>query len=131
MNNWTFDDVWYFQGNIRLCNDRMPVFKVCLVYDPEVAPEECEKYGVIRFKKILPLFCEVHLKERHYPPFLLEVQELRSKLPKNLLPMCETSSNVSNIDDKLNEYCVKAQNKVAEIKAICKKTKALVKAEDG
>lgn len=109
----------------------MPVFKVCLVYDPDTAYGECEKYGMIKFIRIIPDFCEVHLRERNYAPFLLEVQELRSKLPKNLLPMCETSSSLSNIDDKLHEYCVKALNQVAEIKAVCKKTKALIKSENG
>lgn len=109
----------------------MPVFKVCLIYDPNTAYEESEKYGVIRIHKIIHQFCNVHLKERNYPPFLLEVQELKSKLPKNLLPMCESSSMLSEFDVKLNEYCINAQTKVATLKEICNKNKALLKEENG
>lgn len=129
--NWTFEDVWYFQGNIHLRNIRMPVFKVCLVYDPEMAYEDSEKYGVIRMKKIIPQFCSTHLSERGHPEFLLEVLELKSKLPTNLLPMCETSSNLSDFDEKLDELCINAQNMAKMVQEICKKSNALLKQEDG
>lgn len=131
LNNWTFDDVWYFMGNIHLRSNQMPAFKVCLVYDPEMADADAEKYGVIRITKIIPQFCKTHLSERNHPEFLLEIKELQSKLPKNLLPMCETSSNLSEFDEKLHEYCVHAQNKVKEVKEMCKKSNALIKEENG
>lgn len=109
----------------------MPVFTVCLVYDQEMAYEDAEKYGVIRIKKIIPQFCSTHLSERNHPEFLLQVLELKSKLPKVLLPLCETSSNLSEFDEKLHEFCVDAQNAVKIVKEMCQKSNALIKEENG
>lgn len=71
------------------------------------------------------------MNHRSYAPFLLEVQELKSKLPSNLLPLCSTSAHLSEFDDKMNEYCTKAMNKVKELHAICEKSNALIKEENG
>ncbi|XP_055308896.1 uncharacterized protein LOC129572816 [Sitodiplosis mosellana] len=131
LKNWTFDDIWFFQGNIHLRNNLMHVFKVCLIYDPNTTENSVEMYGALKFTKINRQFCPKHMSQRTYAPFLLEVQELNSKLPSNLLPLCETSAYLSEFDDKMNEYCVKAQNKVKEIHQICRKVNALIKEENG
>lgn len=131
LKNWTFDDIWFFQGNIHLRNKLLPFYKVCLIYDPNTADHIVDTYGALKFKKINQQYCPVHLKERTYPVFRLKVQELKSKLPKNLLPMCETSLHLSEFDDKLNTYCIKVEEKIAELHKICRKTKALIKEENG
>lgn len=109
----------------------MPVFKVCLIYDPNTAERNIETSGAIKFSKINRQFCPIHMKERDYPVFRLEVQELKSKLPSNLLPLCETSFHLSDFDEKLNEYCTKVQHKINEIQEMCRKTHALIKEENG
>ncbi|XP_031639507.1 uncharacterized protein LOC116351524 [Contarinia nasturtii] len=131
LKNWTFDDIWFFNGNIHLRNNSMPAFKVCLIYDPNSADKCIETYGALKFGKINRQFCPIHMKERDFPVFRMEVQELKSKLPSNLLPLCETSSHLSDFDEKMNEYCVKAQTKVNEIQQLCRETQALIKEEKG
>lgn len=103
LKNWTFDDIWFFQGNIHLRNNLMPVFKVCLIYDPNTTEKSVETYGALKFMKINRQFCPKHLEHRKYAVFLLEVQELKSKLPSNLLSLCKTSAYLSEFDDKMNE----------------------------
>lgn len=131
LKNWFFDDIWFFQGNIHLRSKLFPVYKICLIYDPNVSEQSIETYGALEFKAINQQYCPIHLEERTYSVFRLEVSELKSKLPKNLLPMCETSAHLSDLDDKLHEYCVKVQNKVAELHKVCQKNKALLKEENG
>lgn len=131
LKNWRFDDIWFFQGNIHLRNNLMPVFKVCLIYDPNTTEQSIDVYGALKFTKINRQFCPKHLSQRNYSVFLLEVQELKSKLPSNLLSLCETSAYLSDFDHKMNEYCVKAQNKVNELHRICRKVNALIKEENG
>lgn len=130
LTNWTFDDIWFFQGNIHLRNNQMPVFKVCLIYDPNTNENSVEMYGGLKFTKIIRQFCPKHMNNRSYAPFLLEVQELKSKLPSNLLPLCSTSAYLSEFDDKMNEYCSKAMKKVKELHEICQKSNALIKEEN-
>lgn len=131
LKNWIFDDIWFFQGNIHLRNKLSPFYKVCFIYDPSATDQSVDTCGALKFKKINQQYCPVHLKERTYPVFRLEVQELKSKLPKNLLSMCETSANLCEFDDKLNGFCERAHKKVDELHSICRKTKALIKEENG
>lgn len=109
----------------------MPAFKVCLIYDPNMVGKCVNTYGTLKFSKINHQFCPIHLKRRTYAVFKLEMLELSSKLPKNLLPLCETSSQLSNFDDRLNEYCINAQNKVKKLHELCRKMKAVIKEENG
>lgn len=118
-------------GNIHLRNDQMSVFKVCLTYDPKTVDEQVKQYGGIRFLNVYTNFCREHLSVRDYPPFLLEIKELKSKLPRNLLPLCPTSFHLSEFDEKLNEYCAKAQNKVKQLQILCDKKSAFIKEENG
>lgn len=131
LKNWTFDDIWFFQGNIHLRNNLMPALKVCLIYDPNTTQNSVEIYGALKFTKIIRQFCPKHLEHRKYAVFLLEVQELKSKLPSNLLALCETSASLTEFDDTMNDYCVKAHKKVKELHKICRKFNALIKEENG
>lgn len=131
LTNWKFDDIWFFQGNIHLRNIQMPAFKVCLIYDPATTEKSVEMYGALKFSKINRQFCPNHMNERSYSVFHLEVQELKAKLPTSLLSLCETSAYLTDFDDKMNEYCVNAQNKVKKIHEICRKTNAQIKEEYG
>lgn len=131
LKNWTFDDVWYFQGNIHLRNKEMPAFKVCLIYDPNEVEKNVEMYGAIKFTKITTQFCPIHLSQRESAKFKLEVQELKSHVPTNLLPFCETSAFLSEFDEKLHELCTKIKRKTEQLRDICKKTMALIKEENG
>lgn len=131
LKNWTFDDIWFFQGNVHLRNKEMPVFKVCLIYDPDAVENNVEMYGALKFTKINRQFCRIHLSKRDYAVFQLEVQELKSHLPSNLLQFCETSAYLSDFDEKLHDYCIKIKNKVEQLHNICRKTNALIKEENG
>lgn len=109
----------------------MPAFKVCLIYDPDKVQKSVNTYGTLKFMKINHQFCKKHLASRGYAIFKLEMRELISKLPKNLLSLCETTTQLSNFDDRLNEYCINAQKKVNELKEICTKSNAFVREENG
>lgn len=103
-----------------------------MVYDPDEVEKHSESYGAIQFDYIVYDFCKEQLKVRHKNPiFLLEVQELKSKLPRDLTPMCKSSTNLSEFDEKLHGYCVQARNKVKKLKEIWRKNKALIKEENG
>lgn len=131
LNNWIFDDIWFFQGNIHLRNKLVPAFKVCLMYDPNLTEESVQTYGALRFQKINRQYCRKHLEQRTYSVFRLKLQELENRLPKNLLPMCETSAYLSEFDEKLNGYCVTVENTVKELQQLCKKRNAVIKEENG
>lgn len=96
-----------------------------------MAQSDCDLYGMMRFKKIIPQFCKLHVKERNYAAFKLQVQELNSKLPSHLLPMCETTTKLSEFDEKMHDYCVNAQNKVNDLLVFCRELNALIKEENG
>lgn len=109
----------------------MLAFRVCLVYDEEKVEKHAESYGAVQFDHIEYEFCKEQLKERRDPIFLLQIRELKSKLPRDLSPMCKTSTNLSEFDEKLHGYCVRARQKVSRLKQIWRKNKALIKEEDG
>lgn len=110
----------------------MVVFSVCLIYDSKSIEKQAESNGAVRFDRIEYQFHKEQLKVRQQNPiFLLEVQELKSKLPRNLAAMCKTSTNLSTFDEKMNAYCVRAREKVQKLKQIWRKNKALIKEEDG
>lgn len=96
-----------------------------------MAQSDCDVYGMLRFKKIIPQFCKFHINERNYAPFKLQVQELKSKLPRTLLPMCETTTKLSEFDENMHEYCVSAQHKVNDLLIFCREMNALIKEENG
>lgn len=131
LNHWTFNDLWYFRGNIHLHSKEMLAFRVCLVFDEKEVEKHAESYGAIQFNRIVYEFSKEQLKVRHCPILLLQIRELKSKLPRDLLPMCKTSTNLSEFDEKLHGYCVRARQKVKQLKKIWRKTKALIKEENG
>lgn len=49
----------------------------------------------------------------------LMMRELQSKLPKDLLRMCETSADLSRFDDELHSYVASAHNKVKGLEKLC------------
>lgn len=109
----------------------MLAFRVCLVYDENDVEKHAESYGAIQFDHIEYEFCKEQLASRDDPIFLLQIQELKSKLPRDLTPMCKTSTNLSEFDEKLHGYCVRARQKVKRLKQIWRKSKAVIKEEDG
>lgn len=110
----------------------MLAFQVCLVYDPNEIEKHSESYGAIQFDHIEYEFCKEQLKVRHESPiFLLEIRELKSKLPRDLTSMCKSSTHLSKFDENLHGYCVRARQKVKKLREIWRKNKALIKEEDG
>lgn len=109
----------------------MLAFRVCLVYDSDEVEMHGESYGAIQFDHIEYEFCKEQLSVRRDPIFSLQIRELKSKLPRDLTPMCKTSTNLSEFDEKLHGYCVRARQKVKRLKQIWRKNKALIKEEDG
>lgn len=109
----------------------MLVFRVCLVYDPDVVEKQIESYGAIQFDHIEYDFCKEQLAVRCDPIFSLQIRELKSKLPQDLSPMCKSSTNLSDFDEKMHGYCVRARQKVKKLKQIWRKHKALIKEEEG
>lgn len=109
----------------------MLAFQVCLVYDPKEIEKHSESYGALKFDHIEYEFCNEQLKVRYNPIFLLEKRELESKLPRDLTTMCKSSTNLSEFDEKLHGYCVRARQKVKKLKQIWRKNKALIKEENG
>lgn len=109
----------------------MVAFQVYLVYDQHKIEKHVESYGAIRFDHIEYDFCKEQLSVRRDSPiFQLEVRELKSKLPRDLTPMCKFSTNLSEFDEKLHGYVVRARKKVKQLKEIWRKNKALIKKED-
>lgn len=132
LKHWTFDDTWYFLGNIHLVSNEMIAFQVCLIYDADNVERHVDSYGAVRFDRIEYEFCKEQMKVRRGNPiFLLEMHELKSKLPRDLTPMCKSSTNLSKFDEKLHGYCVRARQKVNQLKELWRKNKALIKEEDG
>lgn len=109
----------------------MLAFRVCLVYDSDEIKKHVELYGAIRFDHIEYEFCKEQLSVRTCPIFLLQIQELKSKLPRDLSPMCKYSTNLSEFDEKLHGYVKRARQKVKQLKQIWRKNRALIKEEDG
>lgn len=109
----------------------MLAFRVCLVYDSDEVEKHVESYGAVQFDHIEYDFCKEQLEVRHHPIFLLQLRELKSKLPRDLTSMCKSSTNLSEFDEKLHGYCVRARQKVKHLKQIWRKNKALIKVEDG
>lgn len=132
LKHWDFEEEWYFQGNIYLRNKIMPEFKVVLLYDEDNNSilDNLNQYEALKFIKIMPQFCPYHL-ERKSPLMHLSIQELKSKLPKNLLSLCVTSTELSDFDEKLNNFCADAYEKAKYIHDLCNRHRALLKMENG
>lgn len=109
----------------------MLAFRVCLVYDPDEIEKQTESHGAIQFDHIEYEFCKEQLAVRRDPIFLLQLRELNSKLPRDLTPLCKTSTNLSEFDAKLHGYCVRARQKVNRLKHIWRKNKAHIIEDDG
>lgn len=110
----------------------MPEFTAVLLYneDNNSIEDNLNQYGALKFTKVMPQFCKHHL-ERTSPLMHLSIQELKSKLPTNLLSLCGFSADLTDFDEKLNKLCVDACNKAKYIQDLCNRHKAFLKIENG
>lgn len=131
LENWDFDDLWYFRGNIHLRNKLTPVFKIVILYDGDIKEidRHVEIYDAIKFKKVVYRLCHLYMERDWYQTHLI-AREITSKIPRNLTSLCPTSADLSSFDHRMHAYCEAAYNKVIELEKLCAKSHALIEKEN-
>lgn len=126
------DDLWFFDGNICILSETVPLLVVNIIYDNNNATidKNCELYGDLQFSKITSRF-NTGREEWVGAYQQLLMQETRSKLPTNLITMCRSSAHLSEFDENLNEYCLKACQKAKNVVDLCNRYHASLKVENG
>lgn len=101
-------------------------FAITIIYDNtnEKIDRDVSLYGALQFSKIVWRIDKPPNPEWHVLHEQLKIQDLRKYLPKDLIGMCRTSAHLSAFDEKLHEYCVKAEEKVTTVRDICKRNNA-------